>query len=122
MATFLLLSLTSCATPKYKAFSDAESFKMSGKLIQGKSPKEAKDILGMPMSVYFKEDKSVYYMVYPVGSNEISLTDVILNKDLECLALNFEKEKNYKFDDWMSSVPFACKAMKEEKLDTSLID
>lgn len=117
-----LISLTTaaCSTPKYKTFSTADNFKTAGKLVQGKSPKEASQILGKPMSAYFKEN--IYYMVYPMGDSEVSMTDVMFNDRLECLALNFEKEKDYKFDGWSSNTGFTCGAIKGEKLDTSLID
>lgn len=119
----LLMFTAACSTPKYKTFSTAENFKTSGKLIKGKTPKEAAQILGKPMSAYFKDgDQSVYYMVYPMGDKQVSMTDLMFNDRLECLAYNFEKEKGYKYDEWGSNVGFTCGAIKHEKLDTSLID
>ncbi len=91
-------------------------------MVQGKSPKEAAQIIGKPMSAYFKEDRSVYYMVYPMGDQEVSMTDVMFNDRLECFALNFEQEKDYKFAGWSSNTSFTCGAIKGQKLDTSLID
>lgn len=118
-----VLSLGACATTKYKTFSTAENFKTAGNMVKGKSPKEAAQILGQPMSAYFKDgDKSVYYMVYPMADSEVSMTDVMFNDRLECLALNFEKEKDYKFEGWSSNTGFTCGAIKGEKLDTSLIN
>ena len=117
------LALTACSTPKYKTFSTPENFKTAGKLISGKTPKEAAQILGKPMSAYFHDgDTNVYYMVYPMGDSEVSMTDVMFNDRLECLAFNFEKEKGYKFADWSSNTGFTCGAIKGQKLDTSLID
>lgn len=121
--TLALLGFSACSTPKYKTFSTPANFKTAGKLIEGKTPKEAAQIIGKPMSVYFKDgDKSVYYMVYPMADQEISMTDLMFNDRLECLAFNFEKEKDYKFNDWSSNTGFTCGAIKGEKLDTSLID
>lgn len=117
------IALSACSTPKYKTFSTPQNFKTAGKLIEGKTPKEAAAIIGKPMSAYFKDgDKSIYYMVYPMGDSEVSMTDLMFNDRLECLAFNFEKEKDYKFADWSSNTGFTCGAIKGEKLDTSLID
>lgn len=119
---FTVISFTACSTPKYKTYSTAANFKTAGNLIQGKSPKEAAQIVGKPMSAYFKEDGSVYYMVYPMGDQEVSMTDLMFNDRLECFAFNFEKEKGFKFDGWLSNTSFTCGAIKGQKLDTSLID
>ena len=117
-----LALVSGCATAKYKSYSTPANFKTAGNLIKGKTPKEAAQIIGKPMSAYFKEDKSVYYMVYPLADQDISMIDLMMNDRQECLALNYEKEKEYKFDGWQSDVGFACSAIKGEKLDTSLID
>lgn len=120
--TTALASLTSCASKKYKTFSTPQNFKSAAKQIQGKSPKEAAQIIGTPMSAYFKDGGDVYYMVYPLSDKEVGMTDIMFNDRLECLSLNFEKEKGFKFDNWQSDVGFTCGAIKGEKLDTSLID
>jgi len=115
------LLLASCATPKYKTFSTTANFKTAGNIIKGMSPKEAAQTIGQPMSAYFKDDGSVYYMVYPMGDTEVSMADLMFNDRLECLAFNFEKEKDFKFDGWQSDVGFTCGAIRGEKLDLSLI-
>lgn len=122
MALCLAVLTSACASKKYKTFDTLSNFKTAGNLIQGKTPKESAQIIGAPMSAYFKEDKSVYYMVYPMSDNQVSMTDLMLNDRLECVALNFEKEKEFKFDGWQSTAPFTCAAIKGEKYDSSLID
>jgi hypothetical protein len=115
--------MAACASTKYKSFDTVSNFKTAGKLIEGKTPKEAAAIIGKPMSAYFKDgDKSVYYMVYPMADKDISMTDLMFNDRLECLAFNFEQEKGYKFADWSSNTGFTCGAIKGQKLDMSLID
>lgn len=118
----LPLVAISCATPKYKTYSTAGDFKAAAKKVVGKTPKEAVAIMGKPMSAYYAPDKSVYYVVYPENSTEVSMMDVMMNDRLECLTMNFEKEKDYKFDGWQSDVAGTCAAIKGQTLDTSLID
>lgn len=123
LAALLILSGVGCATKKYKTFSTPENFKSSGKLIQGKTPKEAAQILGQPMSAFYKNgDTSTYHMVYPMGDSEVSMADVMFNDRLECLEYLFEKDKGYKFDNWVSNTGFTCGSIKGEKLDMSLIE
>lgn len=120
---WIALSLVGCATPKYKNFTTVNNFKTSGKVIEGKTPKEAAQILGKPMSAYFKDgDTSTYQMVYPLADQEVSMADVMFNDRLECLAFLFEKDKGYKFDNWSSNTGFTCGAIKGQKLDMSLIE
>jgi hypothetical protein len=120
---FVALNFTGCATTKYKAFSSASVGKSSEKLIHGKTPKEATQILGKPMSAFFKGgDIGVYHMVYPISEAEVGMTDLMFNDRLECYEFRFEKEKGYKFDNWSSNTGFTCGAIKGEKLDMSLID
>lgn len=116
----LLLSV-GCAT-KYKTYSSAASFKASAERIKGKTPKEAKEIMGMPMSAYYNADKTEYYMVYPQNETEVSMTDLMFNDRLECLFLNFEKQNDFKFDGWSSNVGGTCGAIKGNALDTSLLE
>ncbi len=123
LLTLAGMSLVACANKKYKTFTTADNFKTAGNIVKGKTPKETAQTIGMPMSAYFKEgDKSVYYMVYPMADKEVSMTDLMFNDRLECLAFNFEKDKGYKFDGWQSNTSFTCGAIKGEKLDTSMID
>lgn len=121
IAVGALIFSTGCAT-KYKTYESASAFKASATQIKGKTPKEAAQIMGAPMSAYFSPDKSVYYMVYPQGDTPVSMTDVMFNDRLECLFLNFEKENNYKFDGWSSNVGSTCGAIKGNTLDMSLIE
>jgi hypothetical protein len=121
-ATLGLFLTTACATTKYKTFNTTANFKTAGKMVMGKSPKETAAIIGQPMSAYYKDDNSVYYMVYPMSDSEVSMTDVMFNDRLECLTLNFEKEKDFKYDGWQTDVSFTCGAIKGEKLDMSLIN
>lgn len=116
-----VVSLVGCATTKYKAFNNPANFKLAGKSVQGKTPKQAAQTIGQPMSVYFDEN-NVYHMVYPMSDQEVGMTDLMFNDRLECFDLRFEKEKSYKFDGWLSDVSFTCGAIKDKKLDTSLID
>lgn len=117
------LNLVGCASTKFKTYSDPTTFKSAGKTVQGKTPKEAAQILGKPMSAFYKNgDTSTYHMVYPMGEKEVGMADLMFNDRLECLELIFEKEKSYKFDNWVSNTGFTCGAIKREKLDTSLID
>ena len=89
----------------------------------GKSPKEVAQVVGKPMSAFFKNgDKSEYHMVYPMSEGEVGMSDLMFNDRLECLDLIFEKEKGYKYDGWGSNTGFTCGAIKGERLDTSLID
>lgn len=118
----VLLLTTACANKKFKTFTTVQNFKTGGRLIEGKTPKEAKQILGEPMSVYYNDDKTIYYMVYPLNDTDVKMTDIMFNDRLECLAYNFEKENNFKFKDWSSNTGFTCGAIKGQKLDTSLID
>lgn len=90
--------------------------------MKGKTPKEVAAAVGMPMSAYFDDDKSTYYMVYPESETEVSMTDVMFNDRLECLFLNFEKSKAYKFDGWQSNVGATCGSIKGKTLDMSLIE
>jgi hypothetical protein len=128
IARFPLLILVAmatagCATAKYKTFSSADSLKSAAKAAQGKTPKETAQILGKPMSAFFKNgDTNEYHMVYPMGDKEVGMTDLMFNDRLECLDLIFEKEKGYKYDNWGSNTGFTCGAIKGEKLDMSLID
>lgn len=117
------LSFVGCATTKYKTFDSAASGKSATKSIQGKTPKEAAQILGKPMSAFFKGgDTSTYHMVYPISESEVGMTDLMFNDRLECYEFLFEKEKGYKFDNWSSNTGFTCGAIKGEKLDMSLIE
>ena len=121
---YLVLSMglifTSCATPKYVAFSQSKA-EMASKRIEGKTPKEASNLIGKPMSAYYHKDGSSYHLIYPISDKEVSMTDLMFNKDLECLSFNFEKDKNFKYDGW-KVLAFNCSTIKAEKLDTSLID
>jgi hypothetical protein len=117
------VSFMGCATTKYKTFSNPDSFKAATKSVQGKTPKEAAKILGAPMSAYFKNGaQNEYHMVYPMGDQEVGMTDLMFNDRLECLDLIFEKDKAFKFDNWSSNTGFTCGAIKGEKLDMSLIE
>jgi hypothetical protein len=112
-----------CASTKYKAFSTPTNFKSAASLAQGKTPKETAQILGKPMSAFFKNgDVSEYHMVYPMAEKEVSVADIMFNDRMECLELIFEKNKGYKFDNWSSNTGFTCGAIKGEKLDMSLIE
>jgi hypothetical protein len=121
---FLLLTMglffTACATPKYVAFNPTKA-EMASKRIEGKIPKEASNLLGKPMSAYYHKDGSSYHLIYPISDKEVSMTDLMFNKDLECLSFNFEKDKKFKYDGW-KVLAFNCSTIKDEKLDTSLID
>lgn len=123
-AIFCLICLQflfiSCATPKYVSMTQNKA-EMASKRIEGKSPKESAILLGKPMSAYYHKDGSSYHLIYPMSDNDVSMADLMFNKDLECLSFNFEKEKKFKYDGW-KVVAFNCSAIKEEKLDTSLID
>ena len=122
-AILIASNLVGCATTKFKGYSTPQNFKTSASLGKGKSPKEMTQILGKPMSAFFKNgDTSEYHMVYPMSENEVSMTDLMFNDRLECLELIFEKDKGYKFDNWSSNTGFTCGAIKGEKLDMSLID
>lgn len=114
------LLFVSCATPKYVAMTQSKA-EMASKRIEGKSPKEASNLLGKPMSAYYHKDGNTYHLVYPMSDKEISMTDLVFNKELECLSFNFEKDKKFKYDGW-KVLAFNCSAIKDEKLDTSLID
>lgn len=120
LSFIVLFSLVSCATPKYVAMTQSKA-EMASKRIEGKSPKEAAGLIGKPMSAYYHKDGNTYHMVYPMSEKEVSLADLMFNKDLECLSYNFEKEKMFKYDGW-KVLAFNCSTIKEEKLDTSLID
>ena len=114
---------TGCATTKYKTFSSADSLKSAANAAKGKSPKETAQILGKPMSAFFKAgSQNEYHMVYPMSDSEVGMSDLMLNDRLECLDLIFEKEKGFKYDGWASNTGFTCGAIKGEKLDMSLID
>lgn len=110
----------SCATPKYVAFNPSKA-EMASKRIEGKTPKEASSLLGKPMSAYYHKDGNSYHLIYPISDKEVSMTDLMFNKDLECLSFNFEKDKKFKYDGW-KVLAFNCSTIKDEKLDTSLID
>lgn len=117
------LGFVGCATTKYKAYSSPENFKSAIKSVQGKTPKQAAEILGKPMSAYFKDgDRSNYYMVYPMSEGEVGMTDIMFNDRMECLNIIFEKDKGYKFDNWWSNTGFTCGAIKGQQLDMSLIE
>lgn len=112
--------LVSCATPKYVAMTQSKA-EMASKRIEGKTPKEASNLLGKPMSAYYHKDGTTYHLVYPMSDKEVSMADVMFNKELECLSFNFEKDKSFKYDGW-KVLAFNCSTIKGEKLDTSLID
>ena len=119
---FFVVAISACASAKYKTFSSADSFKTAGESVKGKTPKEVAQTLGQPMSAYYKDgDKSVYYMVYPMGEKQVGMMDLMMNDRLECLAFNFEQKNGYKYDGWHSNTGFTCGAIKGEKLDTSLL-
>lgn len=122
MIVFVGLALSACATKKYKTFTSADSFKSAGEPLKGKTPKEVAQALGDPMSAYYKgDDKSVYYMVYPMSESPVGMMDLMMNDRLECLAYNFEQKNSYKYDGWFSNTGFTCGAIKGEKLDTTLL-
>lgn len=123
LTVLIALSATSCASTKYKTFSSADEIKAAAKPAMGKTPKETAQILGKPMSAFFKNgDKNEYQMVYPMGDQQVGMSDLMFNDRLECLNLIFEKDKGYKYDGWASNTGFTCGAIKGEKLDMSLID
>ncbi len=117
-----LVFTVGCSTTKYKSFASADALKAETKDLKGKTPKEVAQKIGQPMSAYYSPDKNTYYMVYPESSTEVSMTDLMFNDRLECLFLNFEKEKNFKFDNWQSNVGSTCAAIKGNTLDMSLIE
>ena len=117
------LSFSACATTKYKSYSSADALKAQAKAATGKSPKEAAQIMGKPMSAFFTDDaKNEYHMVYPKSESEVSMTDLMFNDRLECMDLIFEKDKGYKYEGWSTNVGYTCGAIKGQKLDTSMID
>jgi hypothetical protein len=119
----LAISASACSTTKYRAYSSADNLKAAAQGVKGKSPKEAAEVLGKPMSAYFHNgDTSTYHMVYPMSDKDISMADLMFNDRLECLDLIFEKENGYKYQSWGSNTGFTCGAIKSQKLDTSLID
>lgn len=123
ISSLIALNLVGCATTKYKSFNGPANFKSAAKLAQGKTPKETAQIMGKPMSAFFKNgDTSGYHMVYPMADQEVGMTDLMFNDRMECLELIFEKDKGYKFDNWSSNSGFTCGSIKGEKLDMSLID
>lgn len=123
ISLLVALSATGCATTKYKTYSSADSLKSSAMAAKGKSPKETAQILGKPMSAFYKGGATnEYHMVYPMGDSEVGMSDLMFNDRLECLDLIFEKEKGFIYDGWGSNTGFTCGAIKGEKLDMSLVD
>jgi hypothetical protein len=120
ISIFTSVFLASCATPKYVAFNQSTA-EIASKRIEGKTPKEASSLIGKPMSAYYHKDGSSYHLIYPISDAEVSMTDIMFNKDLECLSFNFEKDKKFMYDGW-KVLAFNCSAIRDEKLDTTLIN
>lgn len=111
-----------CATPQYSGYRNADQFKKVSNNAKGKSPREVAATMGKPMSAYYSKDGATYYMVWPQSETPVSVFELMSNDRLECLTMNFEKEKGFKYDGWSSNTSHTCGSIKGETLDTSLID
>ena len=119
-----IISVTSCASPKFKSFRSYDDFVSTSNKMMGKTPKEVVAIIGKPMRSFFNDgvdDK--YSIVYPVGEGDLSMVDVMFNADLKCNSMTFEKDQGYKYAGWRTSAPdSSCRGSKDEKMNTTLID
>lgn len=120
--TSLALLSFACATPKYSGYRNADHFKKVSNNVKGQTPREVATTMGKPMSAYYSKDRNTYYMVWPQSEEPVSVFELMSNDRLECLTMNFEKDKSFKYDGWSSNVSHTCGSLKGETLDTSLID
>lgn len=111
-----------CATPQYSGYRNADHFKKVSNNVKGQTPRQVVQTMGKPMSAYYSKDKNTYYMVWPQSDQPVSLFELMSNDRLECLTMNFEKDKDFKYDGWSSNTSHTCASIKGETLDTSLID
>jgi hypothetical protein len=44
---------------------------MAGKIIEGKSPKEASGLIGKPMSANYHKYGSTYHLIYSISDKEV---------------------------------------------------
>ncbi len=88
-----------CANMKYRGYAQGEEFPQMAAKMKGKSPKQVVEAMGQPMGAYYtNSSKNEYLLYYPVGAKETSMMDVVMNDDITCYWMMFEKSKKFVFD------------------------
>ncbi|AGH95815.1 hypothetical protein [Pseudobdellovibrio exovorus] len=99
LAASVLSVAVGCASAKYKGYSDGNTFARTAAQQKGKTPKQVVESMGQPMGAYYtNSSKNEYLLYYPVGANEVGMTEVMFNKDIQCHWLMFEGSKKFVFD------------------------